>query len=762
MAVSRGSIAGPVVGIVGPGPGEEDSNLIVGTTTITGGVNGYFLYDNNGVLGVTPAVSFANPTASVGLTAVNGVLGTAMRSDAAPALSQAIIPTWTGLHTFSNGVRANTVAIGGATIGTDVLAATGTATISSTVTGGTFVPTLNTIPTDGMYLNAAGQIAFAAGSTRIFFANSAGLLMANAAGATLTSIAATATAPTVVPRRSDSGTGIGSPSTASLSLIASSVEQLRVNNGSIVAYVASAIPAGGTAGLGYSFSSTSNFGVFFGSGAPTLSAAQGSIYLRSDGSPSYNTNGSTGWSTIGVGTVTSVALTMPTVFTVGGSPITSSGTLAVTANGTSGGVPYFDSATTMASSAALTANRLVLGGGAGAAPTILGSLGTTSTVLHGNAAGAPTFSAVSLTADVTGTLVVANGGTGIATATAYGVVCAGTTATGAWQVLASLGTSGQVLTSGGAGALPTWTTIGGTGTVTSIDVSGGTTGLTTSGGPITTNGTITLAGTLIVANGGTGRTSLTNHGVLVGAGTSAITQLAAAGAGTILGGVAASDPAFTATPVLGIAGSVLGTIGFQNATSGTITLSPVAGALGTVTLTLPAATDTVAVLAAAQALTNKTYNGLNVTSTTGTLTVTNAKTLAISNSLTLAGTDGTTMTFPGTSSTVLTTGNTATITKGYTLTPNSLGNMTNFTIDPSLGNYQYGTNHAAFTLTAPTSDCAIDLLVTNDASAGAITFSGFTVGASTGSALTTTNTNKFIISIRRINSVATYSVYALQ
>jgi hypothetical protein len=44
----------------------------------------------------------------------------------------------------------------------------------------------------------------------------------------------------------------------------------------------------------------------------------------------------------------------------------------------------------------------------------------------------------------------------------------------------------------------------GTGTVTSVAVSGGTTGLTTSGGPITTTGTITLAGILATANGGTG------------------------------------------------------------------------------------------------------------------------------------------------------------------------------------------------------------------------------------------------------------------
>lgn len=42
-----------------------------------------------------------NPTATIGLTAVNGSAGTYMTSDSAPALSQAIIPTWTGLHIFS-------------------------------------------------------------------------------------------------------------------------------------------------------------------------------------------------------------------------------------------------------------------------------------------------------------------------------------------------------------------------------------------------------------------------------------------------------------------------------------------------------------------------------------------------------------------------------------------------------------------------------------------------------------------------------------
>jgi hypothetical protein len=51
--------------------------------------------------------NFANPSASLGLAAVNGSAVTAMRSDAAPALSQAIAPTWTGSHIFtSSGIGA--------------------------------------------------------------------------------------------------------------------------------------------------------------------------------------------------------------------------------------------------------------------------------------------------------------------------------------------------------------------------------------------------------------------------------------------------------------------------------------------------------------------------------------------------------------------------------------------------------------------------------------------------------------------------------
>ncbi len=51
----------------------------------------------------TPTIpAGANPSANIGLSAVNGVATSFMRSDGAPALSQSIAPTWTGQHVFTN------------------------------------------------------------------------------------------------------------------------------------------------------------------------------------------------------------------------------------------------------------------------------------------------------------------------------------------------------------------------------------------------------------------------------------------------------------------------------------------------------------------------------------------------------------------------------------------------------------------------------------------------------------------------------------
>jgi hypothetical protein len=100
--------------------------------------------------------------------------------------------------------------------------------------------------------------------------------------------------------------------------------------------------------------------------------------------------------------------------------------------------------------------------------------------------------------------------------------------------------------------------ITGGGSVTSVAVSGGTTGLTTSGGPITTSGTITLAGTLAASNGGTGASTLTANNVLLGNGTSAVQFVAPGATGNVLTSNGTTwTSAAGGTPTTGTAGYAL-------------------------------------------------------------------------------------------------------------------------------------------------------------------------------------------------------------
>jgi hypothetical protein len=104
----------------------------------------------------------------------------------------------------------------------------------------------------------------------------------------------------------------------------------------------------------------------------------------------------------------------------------------------------------------------IANGGTGSTSTTYCSLTTNVTgtlpIANGGTGSAST-TYCSLTTNVTGTLPVANGGTGRSTNTAYAVICGGTTAGGVEQSIASVGSSGQVLTSNGASSLPTFQTI---------------------------------------------------------------------------------------------------------------------------------------------------------------------------------------------------------------------------------------------------------------------------------------------------------------
>lgn len=113
---------------------------------------------------------------------------------------------------------------------------------------------------------------------------------------------------------------------------------------------------------------------------------------------------------------------------------------------------------------------------------------------------------------------VAYGGTGLTATPTNGQLPIGN---GSGYTLATLTAGTNVTITNTAGGIQIDATPSFGGTVTSVDVSGGTTGLTFSGGPVTTAGTITMAGTLAVASGGTGAVTLS--GYVKGNGTSAMT-----------------------------------------------------------------------------------------------------------------------------------------------------------------------------------------------------------------------------------------------
>ena len=159
----------------------------------------------------------------------------------------------------------------------------------------------------------------------------------------------------------------------------------------------------------------------------------------------------------------------------------------------------------LASSASTTNVQTISFGSTGLTPSTAtsGAVTVAGTLAIGNGGtGSTSTTYCSLTTNVTGTLPVTNGGTGVASATAYALLAGGTTTTGPFQSIASVGTAGEVLTSNGAGALPTFQAAGGG--VTTISF--GSTGLTPS---TATSGAVSVAGTLAIANGGTGSTSTT-------------------------------------------------------------------------------------------------------------------------------------------------------------------------------------------------------------------------------------------------------------
>lgn len=665
-------------------------NLVVGSTTVASGTNTRVLYDNSGVLGEYAQIPLAvggtnaNLTASIGgivystASALDILSGTAtagqiVRSGAssAPSWSTSTYPATSAAGTILASGTANTITatatptlgIAGTTLGTLALTGntSGTVLITPQATAGS--PTL-TLP------DASGTFAVSASSPLALSATTGNLTVTGSAltktddtnvtlalgGSPSTALLAAASLTLGWTGTLSEARGGTAQSTYALgdtlyASAANTLSKLSGNTTAVKQYLSqtgtgavSAAPAwatisgGDITGAALTNGDDTNVTLTLG-GTPATSLLRatsitagwtGQLSLARGGTNANLTasDGGIFYSTASAGAILSGTATASLPLLSGSSTTPSWAVISYPTSATSGGIPYFSSTSAITSSALLVANQLVLGGGAATAPATLGSLGTTTTVLHGNAAGAPTFGAVVLTTDVSGVLPLANGGSnanltasngGIVystasafgilagTATANQVLLSGLSTTPAWStatypatttinqllysssanVIAGLatanggvlnasatgvpsltitptlgvqqtsqgqlvlantaagafpatiqssnsataattltlppdaGTGGYVLSTNGSGAT-SWISVGGVGTVTSVDVSGGTTGLTFSGGPIVGAGTITMAGTLNVADGGTGLTTLTSNVIYKGNGTSAL------------------------------------------------------------------------------------------------------------------------------------------------------------------------------------------------------------------------------------------------
>jgi hypothetical protein len=341
---------------------------------------------------------------------------------------------------------------------------------------------------------------------------------------------------------------------------------------------------------------------------PTL--AVGEMGAETDTGKFKIGTGSTAWNSLAyaaVGTVTSVGQTFTGgLVSVAGSPISTSGTLALTVGGTSGGIVYFSSSSTWASSAALASNALVVGGGAGSAPSTI----TTGTGV---------VTALGVTTNAASGIVVKDANANISTNATFNgftsVAASGTTITltaASTPVYLVTGSGGQVIQLPNATTLPN-------GTIFSFNNNQSSGAITVNNASATLVASVPVGGytTVVLLSNATSAGTWDRHDQTpsnVSWSTNTLDYPGSITSATWNGVAIAANRGGT-----GIANNSASTITISGAFGTTFTVS------GTTAVTLPT-TGTLATLAGTETFTNKTLTNPTVTNYVETLYTANTNT----------------------------------------------------------------------------------------------------------------------------------------